>query len=373
MPRKPPNPQAQKSKSLCMISSCLEVLKIQHRVESERIHVGEVVVKVESIPGLDTLRIGNTVSVSSAAMCGCTDRAHSALWAVTEAVGRGRPVVFNRGPPPARRAYGDDHDRVVMRESAFRQSVNPPEEAFVRFAPWIDSCVRFFFMSNQDLCHSLAFGKEDLRTYALVWFSNFWTTARLLTPKDESENDKLLYRFLRQRFSQLYQQMKGPRRRNVAVDKETVRIGLSVKYRLGDDGVGNLVLQAIRDTEPVLDDKDERRMAEYRKRVCQLDVSTPDKRRASAAALLDRSLAAMPHDAMISALTHTHNSPLSCPETRKEAGKRLNTHRKSCLSCQSASVGPLPLDTPSVEAVEVVVDAVDDFGASEDLCSVEGL
>lgn len=373
MPRKPPNPQAQKLKSLCMISSCLEVLKIPHRVESERIHIGEVVVKVESVPGLDSLRIGNTVSVSAAAICGGTDRAHAALWTVTELLNRGRPVVFNRGPPPTRRAYGDDHDRVVMRESAFRQSVNPPEEAFVRFGPWIDSCVRFFFMSNQDLCHSLAFGKEDLKTYALVWFSNFWTTARLLTPKDESENDKLLYRFLRQRFSQLYQQMKGPRRRNVAVDKETVRIGLSVKYRLTDDGAGNLSLQAVRDVEPELDAREERGLDEYRKRVCQLDVSTPDKRRSSAAALLSRSLAAMPHDAMVSALTHTYNSLLSCPDTRKEAGRQLEKHRKSCLACSSASVGPLPLDAPSVETVEVVVDTVDDFGTSENLCLVEGI
>jgi hypothetical protein len=374
MPRKPPSAKALNQKALCTLVSCLEVLKIEHRLDPSGVLVGDLVVKVEAQFGMDSVRVGNEVFISPLALCCGPDRAHFALWTLTEAIGHGKPVVFNRGQPRTRRVYGDDHDAVVMRERSFRQSVNPPREAFEKYAPWIDTCVRFYFMSNRELCIALGFGPDDLKTYALVWFSNFWTTTRLLNPKAESENNKLLYRFLRQRFSQLYQQMHGPRRRNVMADQDSIRVGLAIQYKIIQDGGAGPCLQAVNDTDPELDPQEEAQLAAYRARVGKLDTSTPDKRRNSAVTLLNESLAAMPHDSMVSALTQTVTSVFACPDTRREAKRQLDRHRQACLACSATSVAPLlPAESPSLDGFEIRVDAIDEDGIVEELSLSEGL
>lgn len=372
-------------KAVCRVTACLDHLKIPYeygtRVENVVVQKkggGELQVLVvpapSATPTVDLLEVLAPEVASSH-----RETADKAFHAITEAAGYGKPQAIDRGAvqaiPPGRktnRPYGDDPDRVILRESVFRTVANPTTNVYQQMDPVIMTCCRFFWMKNQALCVRLGYDIGDLKTYAQMWTANFWSTGRVLRPKKD-ENERLLYRFLRQRFAEFYQQLRGARSRNVVADKQSIALGLGVDYLIDSDGMGDeKVAKAVSVPTEDLDEEEQRAYERYKDEHTDINTSNPKKRRASAAALLSKSLSAMPHDAMVEALTQTGKSYFACPDTRKEALRQLEIHTKSCSACTPSAEPVLPTKPAPVESLNVGLDesedaaGVDALGAAEE-------
>lgn len=423
-PKKPMNPKYAKQRAICLLAAALEHLDITYLADPTGVLIqkktGKLLwVKVtpdsaETLaPDLIELNAADVISREQVVR----DRV---LHMVTEAAGYGRPSIIDRGPDPAcgcgasakgakprgkgharwcdaARVYGEDHDRVILRESVFRNTINPTEAVYKKLDPVIMTCVRFFYRKNKDLCVRLGYDMGDLKTYAQVWAANFWNTGRTLGLQDHPEdpdggNRRLLYSFLRQRFSEFNQQMRNFRTRGVLVDWQAVEVGLGVESTFQTAaGPADLVLERVavgKEATTIADlgrcecgsarprgpahyswcphrtlETDEEGDGEYgaRARKPEIDLSSPEARRLSARALLLKYLGNMTHSDMLEALTDTARSMYACPDTRSEAVKQLVIHRKSCSTCgpldrKTAAAALLEANAPFPHGGEVALD-----------------
>jgi hypothetical protein len=372
-----------KHKAICLITACLDSLEIGYKlgtgetpdmlVRRARGGLG-LMVKVVLADSMGLHRRGRELQVLAPEITSQhRGTADAAFGAITDAAGYGSLSAINRGAeapiPPGRktnRPYGDDPDRVIFRERVFRLVANPTHQVYKQMDGVIMTCCRFFFQKNENLCLQLAFDLLDLKTYAQVWTANFWSTDRVLNPKKD-ENERLLYTYLRQRFAEMYTQMRDARSRNTVADKQSILIGLGIEHILDSDGFsdrqrdGSYEMKAVRYDEPVIDEEAEANMEAWQKSHTILDTSTEKKRRTSAATLLAKNLAALPHETLLRTLTDAAESRFLCPDTRKEAQRQLDLHVKKCSAC-TALARP---DDPANEQVVVALDVGDDAAEAE--------
>lgn len=250
-------------------------------------------------------------------------RALEAFWSVTDALGEPRREPINRGPEPAQNEKGNPrklHYRenffdVVIRHTEFRRSVNPDPEVFARFRVTMERVAWNFLKLNSHLCARNCIEIEDLLQLARCWLVNF--CSRYMTSRPTHfDNERKFHRYLQQRFHCDLYPVLLKQQRSTLPDQETVCVALFDRPEIpGQDQV-----------EDVEDES-------YRTRKCQLDVSTMDKRRNSAAAMLDKLLAGMPHQQMLETLDAATSNPDIEYSARREAGRRLKVHRQKCSTC----------------------------------------
>ncbi len=264
-----------------------------------------------------------------------------------KAVDRGAPRVYEREGRTSTRPYGDDPDSVVMREKIFRSVPNLPPQLYERLDPMITLCCRFFYRANTKLCLTLGYDLDDLKTYAQVWATNFWSVSRNITPASDDENMKLLYRALRQRFVEFRNQMRSLRSRNVLLDRQTISIATGVDWVFDADGYRNIegrdegnAKKAVEAVE--VEPNTWHSRAVLRTRKPELDLSSETKRRESAKTMLAKLLGEMPHDRMVEVLTETSTSQFVCHDTQTEALRQLNLHQQKCADpkCHTAFLAP---------------------------------
>jgi hypothetical protein len=266
------------------------------------------------------------------------------------------------------RPYGDDHDRVIMRETLFRKVPNPTDEVYQTLNGVIMTCVRFFYNANRDLCLRLGYEVHDMRTYAQVWTANFWSTSRVLMPKAKDENQKLLYRFLRQRFAEFYKQMITFRSRNVftTAPGEDVMVVINPNRHAEHRKDSHRCDQPRLTTTLLKEEQDDHaeELAKYQDAHTELDVSTYAKRRVSASKMLKSGLESLGHDKLVETLTNTAASYFFCPDTRKEARRQLELHESTCLTCAHAArlKQALVADDALGDEVPVPLDECEDLG-----------
>jgi hypothetical protein len=330
------NPKYAKQRAICLLAAALEHLGIPYLADPAGLVVekgagGLIWVKIN--PGGEEVVTPDLIELNAAEVIGRNQVARDrCLHVVTVAAGYGSPKIIDRGPAPTARVYGDDPDRVIFRESVFRNTVNPTPKVYERLEPVIMTCVRFFYRKNRDLCVRLGYEIGDLKTYAQVWTANFWNTGRTLINEEANGNERLLYNFLRQRFSEFNQQMRVFRTRSTLADRQSIQIGLGTSYVFeGTSDASGSLLTAVKVSD---DDENTAWPFKSRQRIPEIDVSDPDARRASAKALLLKRLNDMPHAEMLDVLMYTARSVYACPDARSEAVKQLVTHKKSCPACE---------------------------------------
>lgn len=371
-------------KPLCLITACLEAARIQYRMDlSYKLSLNEyhhhfVVQKLDGqelhvrvsdgapVPGvydvsLQVLNKGDAVAINE--LIGKL---------MIEAGYKPRQVIDRGAKPPvspgrkSARPYGDDADRVIMRETLFRKVPNPTPKVYQDLDKVIMTCVRFFYNANRKLCLRLGYEIHDMKSYAQVWTANFWATSRVLTPKDENENQKLLYRFLRQRFAEFYRQMVTFRTRNVLVSPPEEDLVVTRAY---GQNIGEYVQDVVvsRETDVLLPEEKEEReenIRQYQEDHTELDVTTYKKRRDSAVSMLKSGLESMDHDQMVDALTEVCSSWFHCPDTRKEAERQLKLHRAACLTCAKRAAllkQTLVAENPLGDSAPVSLDVGEDL------------
>lgn len=393
-------------KATCMLASCLDAVNIPYVLSPGKAPTvtvpmkngsGEIVVDLvtsASEPETDRLKVLANEIISAH-----RPTADAAFHSITDAAGYGKPVAIDRGPVPAikpgrktNRPYGDDPDRVIFRENVFRNVVNPSSDVYKKFDPVITTCCRFFYMKNRDICVKLGYEIVDLKTYAQMWTANFWSTGRVLQPKKD-ENERLLYKFLRQRFAEFYAQLRDRRHRNVVHDSGSVMLGLGIEFKFDSDsysrngtrnatavhagtetlgGHADPFMHRIVSAQDLTDEDDERGFQKYKDSHAVITTTNPKKRAKHAAQLLEEGLATLPHEDLLENLERASKSRFLCPDTRKEALRQLARHQAACSKCTTlASVTALPLDTEPVEPFVVVDGENEDTAGDERLCSGE--
>jgi hypothetical protein len=260
-----------------------------------------------------------------------------AIRKVIAAAGYGHRKLMDRGAGPVlpegrKRLYGEDLDLSVMRHQQFRQVPNPPAYVYQELGNVIKTCAKFFQINNQELCRRLGFSLNELKSYAMVWTATFWGTSRIVWPKGD-DNQRLLYSYLRQRFTELYQQMRSARMRNTIPDQSSIDAGFDLDYAFDVTNESRADATPIAVSRPVLNDEQLAEMDVYRAAHTTINTETEKKRRKSAAELLNSKLAAMDHDTMIAALESAATSLLTCPDTRKEARRHIKLHQARCTTC----------------------------------------
>lgn len=367
-----------KYKALCLITACLESARIKYRLEladshdfvMQKLDGSELKVQVEEGEGqnADFVRISLQTLLK-----GTGSEVNNLFLGLTSKAGYKCRAPINRGitPPlsPGRkstRPYGDDHDRVIMRETVFRKVPDPTPEVYTELNPVIMTCVRFFYNANRKICLRLGYEIQDMKTYAQVWTANFWSTSRVLMPKTADENQKLLYRFLRQRFAEFYKQMITFRTRNVfanPVDQPEFDVPTTQPQLRTEDQ-----RESIKDVDGQLVQK-------YNDRHAVLDTTTYKKRRDSAAALLKSGLESMDHDKLVETLEETSTSYFFCPDTRKEAVHQLKIHKKTCLTCAAIAAiekNPLVADETFTQHFPLPLDEGKDLSVVDSGSGEEG-
>ncbi len=286
-----------------------------------------------------------------------------AFHAITEILGYGSPIPVERGAPTPRTYRGKTkdgteiegaEDLTVWRHNAFFNAANPAPEVFSYFDDVISSCIKFFWGKNFLVCERLGISKGDLRTHALMWTTTFWSEGRVFNDCKDDANKRILYEHLRTRFGELHAQFAVRRSANVIVDGQTVAAALGMEYGY-EFGAGDRPTRcAITPEAPDLE-----ALEQYKVEHNELDLTDEGSRAKSAKALLSKSLAAMPHDALIDTLKAAVDSIHFCPDTRTEAAKQLKLHVKNCSTCAAAPPPPPPLRlTPAAKRLRKRLDRI---------------
>jgi hypothetical protein len=289
------------------------------------------------------------------------NRALDAFYSVTDRAGYDRRQPLNRGDGPElneqgnprKLHYRDEDFLVSIRHTEFRRAPNPEEGKWEQYRVTMEKCSWAFLKSNSTLCarHGLEIG--DLLQYARCYVVNFCARYETPTPKF-FDNERKCYSYLRQRFNSDLRSTLLKKERSMMPDAETVRLGLfnslaadpevspnpeSMYAQVIDEGMDSLL---------EVDDVDQ----DYVDRNCELDLSTPASRRASASVMLDKLLNEIPHDTMLSMLDEAKRNNNFDFTTRKEAGRRMNRHKNLCRVCT-----PKPERAPRTQALNQLPQA----------------
>lgn len=292
---------------------------------------------------------GNTIEVrvvlrnDTTAPCECVDvvgshltgkslnKALAAFHTVSRAAGYGEPMPFNRGAEPEHKlSYMDEEFLVAIRHNETRRAPNPEPAKFVAYDKVMYKAVWTFYKLNNMMCRRWGLGVDDLMQIARTLLVNF--CARYeddLEP--QSQNERILYTYLHQRFAEVYAVM-GKKERSCFPDADTVCIASTgIPYQ--SDGMFSEALSGVFNPES----EPEKIDVDHRDRNRKLDCSNPTKRKASAAKMLKEGLGAMDHDRMVETLTFAAQNILIAHDARRHAAKLLREHAAECPDCYTGS------------------------------------
>jgi hypothetical protein len=256
----------------------------------------------------------------------------AAFHKVTRAAGYGKPQPFDRGAAPMMNAegnprklhYKDEEFLVSIRHNEFRRAPNPGPDRWEKYKATMNKVAQAFMRTNFELCARNGMTLDDVMTYARCYVVNF--CARHEIPETETtfcDNERKCHSYLQQRLylgpSSSLRAILLKKERSMLPDAETVSIGLFGKPDA--------------DTEVSPDADAEEVDYDYVAKHCQLDVSSPAKRKKSAATKLTELLGKLPHDQMVELLGNAAKNINFDFTTRKEAARQLRLHAEACESC----------------------------------------
>jgi len=231
----------------------------------------------------------------------------------------------DRGAIPEKKlANGEGVELTAMRHTEFRRCPNPTKAQIDVYKVPMENTTWRFFKTNTELLADHQMGIEDLKTYVLVWVTNFLGMYEL-ADKSLTENKKLLHTYLSQRFSDLREYLFN-QGRNVLPDLDDAAIALRGRpFNYTDknfwEGVDTDLVP-----EPTEDDETLDLIEENR------DLKA---NRSKANELLDTAFGAMEHGQLVEVLAGAAKNYRIDPEARKEAGRRLAAHTANCAECSA--------------------------------------
>lgn len=287
------------------------------------------------------------------------DTALDAFHIITELAGYGRPMPVDRGVAPTKaEVYGKDIFLTASRHREFRAAPNLTKVKADEYKPIVLRACRNFFWRNTKLCLAHGYQVEDLSTFAWVWTHNFVHRYEIAHPthKDGDDNQRLLTKYLKNRFGELYDLMLRQGKR-VLVEADVAQIAL-----LGRVLDSNEVIQKAPIEPEDIDSKPTKRRKTPR-------GPSIARRKKAASEVLKANLAALPHDVMVSRLTECAESLVRDYVTRREARRQLLMHFNSCALCQEKGLSLRPL-SGATQGEEIGVRR-DEDSAGVDTSSVE--
>jgi hypothetical protein len=237
---------------------------------------------------------------------------------LTKNLGYGKPMPVNRGPVTNRPyRYTNDFELVAFRHREFRKSPNPDPEEFDKYKTVINSVVDCTWRAYINLFKRHGLERSDLKTYVQVWVTNY---LGLYKVAHETQNDNIrkMRAYLRQRFI-YFRVILNRKERSSLVDQETANVALfgrSFDFKTGP------FYEAPAEAESP-------NPAQH----YEIDTTTDTARRRTAKIALETRLLAMPHDKMVKTLEEAAHNTFINPGAKREASKRLLTHRKQCKIC----------------------------------------
>ena len=294
-----------------------------------------------------TLRIKIDMASVPAKDLGDLGTMHGIFHQITELAGYGEPSIVDRGPAPTERLnYSDDFDLIVFRHCELRRVPNPSTNTLLFYRKTQLGAARHFLASNYQFCATVGLELDDLMTYAGIWTCNFHGQYELRADRSMAcDNEKLLFRYLQQRFAELRKTL-YKRMRSTTVDYDTAAVGLynrpftpTPDFEADSAQLSAESIMAI-NNEPVEEP------AELEERV----------RRARAAARLQEALSRLPHDVMVERLAFAKDNDRIAPDARFEARRQLQHHVRGCLSCQASVVEGVKPVKPGFEALPIESD-----------------
>lgn len=296
-----------------------------------------------------------------------------AFYRITEVAGYGRPLPSDRGPDPDRKLnINNEFELVAMRHCDFRHAPNPSKEKFKQYETIISNVVRYYGnrAGNRALLQRCGYSDGDLKTFALVWTTNYIHKFTIEDARDH-DNQKLLTAYLKQRFNEFFPLLwKKASCWFPALDVVTSGLytgvaGVNEIKRFSTyNAVSELAWSPVKEKDalataltiyqpPAAKSSDRQapcfmydslratyvsdpRIAEgedpeYVIRNNKLDKTSFAKRRQSASDLLAQNLLALPHNRRMEVLIEAAQNPSFCFESRKEAVRQIKAHRKGCL------------------------------------------
>lgn len=249
-----------------------------------------------------------------------------AFWRVTDAAGYDRKRPVDRGPDPElnergnpkKLHYRDEFDLVAFRHTELRWSPDPDDKKWKQYKPTVEKVSWGFYKMNSRLCERFLLSSEDLMQYAYVWLVNYCARYEVPNPI-HFDNERKCYRYLQQRFNNDLRELLLKKLRSTTPDAETVSIALYGKPD-ADPEVS---------PDPEAEDVDE----DYVARHCELDTSSEDARRRSAASKLKELLDELPHDQLVDTLQRAAGNESLDWTARKEAVRWMKAHEKTCAEC----------------------------------------
>jgi hypothetical protein len=238
----------------------------------------------------------------------------------------------NRGELPEKKLnYVENFEDVTMRHTELRRCPNPSAGQMEQYADVMKKATYSFLRSFHRFCRENSLEFDDLYTYAQVWtviyLGYYEVPMHAIT---ENNNQKKLYKYLSQRFLEFFS-VTEKKAKNI-FGASHARDG-TFWDRPGGDGKDRTVFNEIncllgpyRIIDEIVDDQ-------YVARHCRLDVRTPNTRRSSATAVLEEELSMLPHDILVEKLQEAADNVHIHPDAQREAVRRLDEHRASCLDC----------------------------------------
>lgn len=239
----------------------------------------------------------------------------------------------NRGELPSKKLdYTDHFEEVSMRHTELRRCPNPSAADLERYEDVMKKATWNFLRSFGRFCsdNMLEFG--DLFTHAQVWtviYLGYYEVPEHAVTANN--NEKKLYTYLTQRFLE-FLSISEKKGRNIFATLDVAAIGQRGEaYDYSDKASWTTDDDTVFHQLDVTgnEDIDEAYVA----RNCRLDLRTPNTRRASATALLEAQLTALPHGDLIEVLTEASENKRIHPDAQREAASRLFDHRQTCLVC----------------------------------------
>jgi hypothetical protein len=260
----------------------------------------------------------------------------------------------DRGELPDQNLSVVDHfEEVAMRHSELRRCPNPTTQQMRRYEPVLKKATWNFLRLNARLCadNMLEFG--DLFSYAQAWTINYLGLYEVPAEQDTAHNnEKKLYYFLWQRYNE-FRQLLVKKGRNIFPELDTASVAQHDRpYDHNNVASWNWA-----------DEREDELDEAYIARRRQIDVRTPNVRRASAIRLLEQELGALPHDKLVGLLTEAAQNDRIHPDARREAARRLSEHCSSCQSC----AGEFSEDLSALIGVDDEMSGIDSGGAQEQL------
>lgn len=233
--------------------------------------------------------------------------------------------------PDHKLVNGESFELPALRHTELRRVPNPSPAQLKRYDLTINRAVGKFYRKNRGVCANHLLGVDDLKSFAQMWTVTFIAMVEIDAARP-SDNDRLLYAHLAQRFSTFLKNLRCMARSTLP-NLDEAFIGTHGRpYDYKDFKTW--------ETTNEQDEVDEA----YVRNHCKLDVSDPAARRKSAAKLLDRELEALGHEGMVEVLRTAAKNDRICGDARGEAIRRLNVHYMDCSTCEAEELSPVEED-----------------------------